>query len=416
MAKYFITIIVVSIAVISFTESAHAQWVQTSGPAGQSIRSLLVNGSNLYAATLNGLYMTTDNGDSWNEISIGFPDQVIFCLGVNGNTLFAGMQHGGVYKTSNINAKWREGWAEADSNLPVQSGVNAFTSLDGYFFVATGEDVYGTTDNGTHWIDIYTTPLRGYSSFAVIGNVLLTAGTFNVGIIRSTDYGNSWKSANSGVQSANIYNLGVVGANVYAEADNGVYLSTNAGISWHSVSTGLNSSYTTFDAIASSDNNVFIGAVSTESHNSLFLSTNEGASWALVDSGLTPENIVNALAVCNGYVFAGTESNVWRRPLTDMLTDVKQGTGVSKSFALQQNYPNPFSGQTTIQYFLAEPAPVTLKVYNALGEEVAAPLNGGIKVGAQSVSFNAAALNAGIYYYRITAGKYSQSGKMFVIH
>ncbi len=74
------------------------------------------------------------------------------------------------------------------------------------------------------------------------------------------------------------------------------------------------------------------------------------------------------------------------------------------TYQLLQNYPNPFNPTTTIQFELAEPAEVTLKVYNALGQEMATLLDREwMEDGTQDVEFNANTLPSGVYFYRIIA-------------
>jgi hypothetical protein len=51
------------------------------------------------------------------------------------------------------------------------------------------------------------------------------------------------------------------------------------------------------------------------------------------------------------------------------------GIGVPKGFILEQNYPNPFNPSTTIKYNISTTDVVKLKVFNALGQEVATLVN-----------------------------------------
>jgi hypothetical protein len=74
------------------------------------------------------------------------------------------------------------------------------------------------------------------------------------------------------------------------------------------------------------------------------------------------------------------------------------------SFLLGQNYPNPFNPTTTIQFDLLEPALVTLKIYNTLGQEVRSLLDEQLMdEGSEEVEFDAARLPTGVYFYRIVA-------------
>jgi len=72
-------------------------------------------------------------------------------------------------------------------------------------------------------------------------------------------------------------------------------------------------------------------------------------------------------------------------------------------FALDQNYPNPFNPSTQIAFRLAVDSKVSLKVFDVLGQEVATLVNTNLVAGAQTVNFDASALNSGVYLYRIEA-------------
>jgi hypothetical protein len=78
--------------------------------------------------------------------------------------------------------------------------------------------------------------------------------------------------------------------------------------------------------------------------------------------------------------------------------------------ALGQNYPNPFTTQTTIPFTVAMDQQVVIKVYSSTGVEVATVLNDLVSAGEHTVqvdatSFGTSRANA-IYYYKLfAAGK-----------
>jgi predicted GH43/DUF377 family glycosyl hydrolase len=76
---------------------------------------------------------------------------------------------------------------------------------------------------------------------------------------------------------------------------------------------------------------------------------------------------------------------------------------VPTSFALQQNFPNPFNPATVISYQLALNSQVTLKVYDVLGREVATLVNERKDAGTYSVRWNASGFATGMYLVRMQA-------------
>ena len=84
-------------------------------------------------------------------------------------------------------------------------------------------------------------------------------------------------------------------------------------------------------------------------------------------------------------------------------------------FALEQNYPNPFNPSTKISWQSPEGGSVTLKIFNALGEEIATLVNEYKPAGRYEIEFNAANLPSGVYFYRLKAGEFVSAKKMLLL-
>lgn len=96
-------------------------------------------------------------------------------------------------------------------------------------------------------------------------------------------------------------------------------------------------------------------------------------------------------------------------------TSVENNIETIPSFELSQNYPNPFNPVTKIRFGLPERCFVTIKVYDVLGKEIETLVTDEKLNGNFEVEFNAYGLASGIYYYRITAGDFSQTKKMILL-
>ncbi len=96
-------------------------------------------------------------------------------------------------------------------------------------------------------------------------------------------------------------------------------------------------------------------------------------------------------------------------------TSIKQiSSEIPESFSLGQNYPNPFNPATVINYELRVTGHVTFTVFDIAGREVAALANEKQNAGTYSVTFNASGLSSGTYFYRLTAGDFSETRKMIL--
>jgi hypothetical protein len=85
-------------------------------------------------------------------------------------------------------------------------------------------------------------------------------------------------------------------------------------------------------------------------------------------------------------------------------------------YALHQNYPNPFNPTTSIRLDLVDANFVTLKVYNANGQEVSTLVSANMAKGVNVVNFDAANLTSGLYFYTVKVGNvYSATKKMLLV-
>jgi parallel beta-helix repeat protein len=85
------------------------------------------------------------------------------------------------------------------------------------------------------------------------------------------------------------------------------------------------------------------------------------------------------------------------------------------TFELAQNYPNPFNPVTTIRYTLPEASFVSLKIFDVLGNEVAALTEGTQPAGSFETTFDGNGLASGTYIYRLTANSFVETRKMILL-
>ena len=88
---------------------------------------------------------------------------------------------------------------------------------------------------------------------------------------------------------------------------------------------------------------------------------------------------------------------------------------IPKEFVLYQNYPNPFNSSTTIVYGLPEDVFVSIILYDCLGRTVITLVNEFQKTGNHQVVFESSNLASGLYFLRMTAGKWDLTKKMVLL-
>jgi len=96
-------------------------------------------------------------------------------------------------------------------------------------------------------------------------------------------------------------------------------------------------------------------------------------------------------------------------------TSVNEEREIVNQFTLNQNYPNPFNPSTMISFSLQNNQFVTLKIYNAIGQEVKTLISENMSAGLHNVSFNATDLTSGVYFYRLESGNSVSVKKMLLM-
>ncbi len=95
-----------------------------------------------------------------------------------------------------------------------------------------------------------------------------------------------------------------------------------------------------------------------------------------------------------------------------LINDVNDNELNSTTYSLSNNYPNPFNPNTTISFSLPKQEFVTLKIYDILGKEIATLFNEELTAGTYNKNWQPKNISSGIYFYRLQAGKYSETRKM----
>ena len=93
----------------------------------------------------------------------------------------------------------------------------------------------------------------------------------------------------------------------------------------------------------------------------------------------------------------------------------QHGIDLPHQYSLRQNYPNPFNPITVISYEIPVSSLVDLIVFDLLGREVAVLVNEEIPAGIHTIQWNAGHMPSGVYFYRLTAGTYTQTRQMILI-
>jgi hypothetical protein len=135
-----------------------------------------------------------------------------------------------------------------------------------------------------------------------------------------------------------------------------------------------------------------------------------------VNGGSSPLDNEGGFGTNHNFVLFEGPDIILNNVFGDFITSVERLDDLTPSqFELEQNYPNPFNPSTKIRFTIPEAGLVTLKIYNLLGEEVATLLNEEQTTGVYEVTFDAARLSSGVYFYTMTSGNFVASKKMILL-
>lgn len=271
----------------------------------------------LFAGTeIDGVFKSTDNGDSWTEIGVPIS---IKTTCIKGSYVFAsGTPSSGLgylHRSTNNGTSWRR------VNLGTTSGVNdVVIDLSGNVFVATSSaGLKKSSDNGLTWNNV-SFPQTDLRSLAVNSNNYIFVGTSGNGIYKSIDNGNSWTQSDGGVTNVAVSitisksskNFDYIFAGTLGLDPGGVYQSTDNGTTWIKPSNQLDVYTITSLAVNG------LGDIFAETSDGVFMSTDNGVTWNLTlsrakSTGVLkspttpPPSVLSSVSVDSMVMFVGTD-------------------------------------------------------------------------------------------------------------
>lgn len=393
---------------------------------------------------------------SWSLLTSGTTAQLNTVKSVSNQVGWAAGNTAVVRKTTDGGASW----TNANPNPGVINGdiyaIDAIDANTAWLTTSPGATfIYRTTNGGTNWTQVFTQPTPGF----IDGIQFWNANTgFAYGDPVSARW-SLWKTTNGGANwdSTGLYlpqagseagwnnALEIMGTNIWFGTNNTrVYRSTNFGATWSfGATTGQANSYslafnylclglvggtilqrttdcgalTTLTALGTGNITGIAGAGPrfwyTRGTN-IYFSSNSGDNWSSAYTGtanLLDIDVSTPNCCAVGWA-VGANGTIVGLGFTGIANNHNQ---IPSEYMLMQNYPNPFNPSTMITFQIPKSGNVKLVVYDLLGREVKTLLNEFKPVGTYDVSFDAANLSSGVYFYKLESGSFTDSKKMLLV-
>ena len=338
-----LTIALSLLLVVGSQGSGAAQSVPVPGPGRQhpppgeevtraapSIQALTAAGSSVYAGSFgNGIFRSDDRGRSWTGVNNGLGDPFILSLAsAPDGTLYAGTLRAGVFRSQDSGKNWQ----------PVNAGlkrleIKALVVKDGAVYAGTGDGVYRLPPGEMHW-GVLTKGLDETLVHAIViaPDRTFYAGTSGKGVFRFKPGATSepqWQRLRQGlidheglvenfIRVLTVESERVLYAGTF---DGGVFRSGDGGESWRPISRALPND--SIRGIVANQKGLFVAT-----GRGVFRSTNAGGQWTPASKGLTELSVQVLIPSADGALYVGTSAGAFR-------SDDDGGTWIGISDGLQ---------------------------------------------------------------------------------
>mgnify|MGYP001164771761 CR=1 FL=1 len=224
--------------------NAGEEWKLVSGPDMPPVIDIVFDGTVIWAATADGLFQSVDQGNSWRARNAGLTSaNSSYVTGLHFMETSILISTGdGVYRSTDEG----ESWSPSGLQDLALRGIAVHPRFPEHMAAySTEKGIWVSTDGGRSWTERnkgLRAPLVKAVVFDPRDRNTLIIGTQIIGVLRSSDLGQTWEQSSGGMTNFNVTTLAfdtISPDRVYAGAENGSFVSHNRGKSWQPFSVRL---------------------------------------------------------------------------------------------------------------------------------------------------------------------------------
>lgn len=301
MKNYLLILLGLSIT-CTLSSQTNAAWQQTSGPEGGYVFNLERNATTIYAGTENGLWGSSDEGQSWQSVNPALNDLRVLCHFVSDSEILALVIKLGPHyedypyfiRSTDAGQTWTQiAIYENPPYIFLNSTVGeAKVWRDGgrIWINTYGAELYFTNDNGFNWTQLTTPPETYFGKAVVYGDNILAHNNFAQ--YRSSDLGANWTVI---PDTSYVRDIFADGSTVLLMKQDSMFVSTDFGLNWQ----GGPTYFYDFSGVKRASDGSFILFAYAIFHS------DDGLNWQQITQSVPRYGLRSGVESGSSYVVAG---------------------------------------------------------------------------------------------------------------
>lgn len=331
---------------VYLTHNSGGSWKRISPAEDRELRPVVslafdpADTNIIYAGTTHLPWRTSDGGATWQSIHTGMiDDSDVFSIEVDPHqpSRVLASACSGAYASYDAAHHW------ARLKTPLGAFRTYFTTLDpghpGTIFAGTSDGLLKSANDGLTWRKVSPHPVKSIAFDPFIANRVFFAAT-DVGLLLSTDGGESLRESNVGFDHRTFTSIADAGNTLYLSGPEGFYWTDTLGRRWQKIAPGTGGEKMLILSAAPDAPHTLFAA----GYRGLFESADGGHTWKPREGLPAGIRVKAILPRPRGVVLAGTDRGLFRGNLSGKWSRVEaspvewvQSTGAHALAALTLN-------------------------------------------------------------------------------